>query len=216
VLSDLILADGFDTAFGALTVEAWSAFVARTCDSMRLVAGDSLFDVGCGSGAFLYLPYQDGVAVGGIDYSESQITLARRAMPNGDFVISEANAMDTSASFDVVISSAVFCYFNSLEYAREVIQRMCTKATRAVAILDIPDAATAEVAIAYRQTALGGPEAYAERYAGLDHQMYDRDWFVNTLEEAGVNDVCVESQDISGYENSRFRFNAYGWVPRAN
>ncbi len=214
-LSDLILADGFDTAFGSLTVEAWSGFVARTCDSMGLVAGDTLFDVGCGSGAFLYLPYQDGIAVGGVDYSESQIALARRAMPDGNFVVNEANAIDTFASFDVVISSAVFSYFDSLDYAREVVQRMCTKARRAVAILDIPDAATAEAAMAYRQAALGGPEAYAERYAGLNHQTYDRDWFANTLEEAGVNNICVESQDICGYANGRFRFNAYGWVPPA-
>ena len=215
-LSDLIVADGFDTVFGSLTVEAWSAFVARTCASMRLVTGDSLFDVGCGSGAFLHLPYRDGVAVGGVDFSETQIALARRVMPEGDFVVSEANAMDTCRSFDVVVSCGVFCYFDSLDYAREVIQRMCTKATRAVAILDIPDAATADEAMAYRQTALGGPEAYAARYAGLDHQVYERDWFASTLKEAGLNKICVESQDICGYENGRFRFNAYGWVPRAS
>ena len=137
-------------------------------------------------------------------------------MPNGDFAVREATAIDTSAPVDVVMSCSVFHYFDSLDYAREVIQRMCTKATRAVAILDIPDAATAEAAMTHRQAALGGPEAYAERYAGLDHQAYDRDWLAGTLEEAGLIDISMGSQDVVGYENSRFRFNAYGWVPPAS
>ena len=181
-LSDLIVADGFDTAFSAVTAEAWSEFVERTVDSLKLVAGDSLFDVGCGSGAFLYLPYQNDVAVGGADYSESQIDFARVAMPNGDFTVCEANAINTSIPFDVVISCAVFQYFGSLDYAREVIQRMCRKATRAVAILNIPDAATAEAAMNYRQTAFGGQEAYEERYLGLDHQTYGREWSLTPSE----------------------------------
>ena len=116
-LSHLLLADGFDTVFGALSIDAWSAFVARICKSMRLSTGDSLFDVGCGSGAFLYPPHQNGITVGGVDYSESQIEVARRAMPDGDFSVCEANAIDTNTPFDVVTSCAVFLYFDSLDYA---------------------------------------------------------------------------------------------------
>jgi trans-aconitate methyltransferase len=213
VLSDLILADGFNTGFGDLTIEAWSGFVTRICNSMRLVAGDSLFDVGCGSGAFLYLPYLNGVTVGGVDYATSQIARAQRAMPKGTFAVGEAVTVDTSNRFDVVMSCAVFLYFDSLDYAREVIQRMRRKAIRAVAILDIPDAATAETALAHRQEVLGGPEAYSRRYAGLDHQVYDRDWFAEIMQDAGLVDIRVESQDIAGYENGRFRFNAFGWLP---
>ena len=112
----MILADGFDTAFGGLTVEAWSDFVSSVCDSMRLVAGDSLFEVGCGSGAFSYLPYQNGITVGGIDYSESLVGIARRAMPNANFSVCEANHVDTLQSFDVVMSCFVFSYFGSLDY----------------------------------------------------------------------------------------------------
>ena len=94
-----------------------------------------------------------------------------------------------------------------------MIKRMCMKATRSIGILDIPDTATAEVELAHRISALGGPEAYAERYAGLDHQTYDRDWVASVLKEAGLVNVTIESQDIAGYQNGRFRFNAFGWLP---
>ena len=169
-LSDLILADGFDTAFGSLTVEAWADFVLRTCDLMQLDAGDSLFEVGCGSGAFLYLPYQSGVTVGGVDYSEPLVAIARRALPNGGFSVGEANSMETAPPADVVMSCFVFSYFESLDYPREVIRRMCMRATRSIGILDIPDAATAQEAMEHREAALGGPEAYRQRYASLNHK----------------------------------------------
>ncbi|MGD0394762.1 MAG: class I SAM-dependent methyltransferase [Acidimicrobiales bacterium] len=207
------MADGFDTAFGALTVEAWAAFVTRTCKSVELGGGDSLFDVGCGSGAFLYVPHQQGVAVGGADFSGSLVEIARRAMPDGDFSECEANQIQVAPAFDVVMSCFAFSYFSSLEYAHVVIERMCTKATRAVGILDIPDAALADAAMEHRIAALGGPEAYAERYEGLGHQVYGRDWVASVLKDVGLVDVAIESQDIDGYDNGQFRFNAFGWLP---
>ena len=94
-----------------------------------------------------------------------------------------------------------------------MIERMCRKATRAIGILDIPDASCADEAMVHRVAALGGPEAYAERYRGLGHQVYGRDWIADVLEEAGLVDVAVEPQDIDGYENGRFRFNTFGWLP---
>ena len=115
-LEDLISADGFNTAFGALTVEAWTAFVTRTCKSLELGVGDSLFDVGCGSGAFVFLPHQQGIAVGGADYSGALIEIARRAMPDGQFSVCEANQIDIVPTFDVVMSCFAFSYFNSLDY----------------------------------------------------------------------------------------------------
>jgi SAM-dependent methyltransferase len=212
-LSDLVVADGFDSACGHISADAWEAFVTRIYADMRLLAGDSLFDVGCGSGAFLYPAYRSGVSVSGLDYSEALVELARRIMPEGDFDVCEATAIDTSDAVDVVLSCSVFMYFDSLQYARKVIEAMSTKARRAVAILDVPDAATARAALAHRQETLGGSRAYAERYEGLDHQAYDREWVVQILHESGLVDITVESQDILGYENGRFRFNAYGWVP---
>jgi trans-aconitate methyltransferase len=212
-LARLLRADGYDTGFGSMSDQAFSSFVATTCASLKIESGDTVFEVGCGAGAFLYPPYTAGVRVGGIDYSESLIAHAREVMPSGQFEVKEATALEVTPTADVVISCGVFLYFASLEYASEVIGRMSSKATRAVAILDIADAARAAEALAVRQAHLGGAAAYAARYAGLDHQAYDRQWIVDELMAAGLTDVRVEDQDIEGYANSRFRFNAFGWVP---
>lgn len=192
-LGDLIIADGYNTGYGDLEVDAWRDFVDRTCDLFELGAGDSLFDVGCGAGAFLHPAQRHGVRVGGIDYSPSRIELARRAMPEGRFELGEAIELDVKPPAEVVLSFGVFFYFPSLDYAREVIARMCQKATCAVGVF----------------------EAYSERYAGLDHLSFSQDWMASTLADNGLRDVTVQPQDIRGYGNGRFRFNAWGWVPDA-
>jgi len=211
-LEALIRADGFNTGFGDITVEAWSDFVDQTCALLGLEAGDSLFEVGCGAGAFLYLPSRRGITVGGIDYSPSQIDMAKRAIPDGIFDVRDANGMDISPSVDVTIAFSVFQYFSSLDYARQVIDRMCQKAGRAVAILDLPDLQLADQALRHRQTAAGGAAAYAERYEGLDHLSYSKEWIRMALEDHGLRDVTVGTQTMSGYDNGTFRFNAWGWV----
>lgn len=214
-LADLIAADGFDTGFGDITAEAWTDFVARTCATFDLVAGDSLFEVGCGAGAFLYLPYLAGISVGGADYSAALVDTASRAMPDGTFLVQDANAIDVGEQVDVILAFSVFHYFDGLDYARSVLGRMCAKARRGVAILDVPDAASADDALAYRHELTGGAEKYAERYAGLEHQSYDRDWMREALEGFGMVDVRIESQSIEDYRNGQYRFNAYGSQPGA-
>lgn len=211
-LEDLIRADGFNTGFGDITVEAWSDFVDQTCELLGLETGYTLFEVGCGAGAFLYPPSRRGIEVGGIDYSAAQIDMATRAIPSGSFEVCDAIDLDPSPGADVTIAFSVFQYFVSLDYARQVIDRMCRKASRAVAIFDLPDQAMAREALEARQAAVGGAGAYAERYEGLDHQSYSQGWIRTVLEERGLTDVTVEPQSIRGYGNATFRFNAWGWV----
>jgi len=212
-LEDLIVADGFNTGHGDIDVDAWREFTSRTYDLFDLKPGDTLFDVGCGAGAFLYPASRRGIDVGGIDYSKAQIDIAKLAIPEGSFEVCDADELEPSASADVVISFGVFLYFPSLDYAHGVIERMCQKATRAVAILDVPDADVAAQALKERQAVAGGAAAYAERYEGLDHLSYSTEWIKSTLEEQGLRDVTVGPQTMSGYDNGRYRFNAWGWVP---
>ena len=215
-LDDLIVADGFNTGHGDIEADAWIEFTHRTYELFDLSPGDSLFDVGCGSGAFLYPASRRGVDVGGIDYSTSLIDIAERAMPDGSFAVCDANELATAPSADVVMSFGVFLYFPSLDYARQVIERMCRKATRAVAVFEIPDVALEGQALEARQAAAGGAAAYAKRYEGLGHLSFSTQWVTSVLEEQGLVDVTVEPQSIRGYGNGDFRFNAWGWVPEAS
>jgi SAM-dependent methyltransferase len=214
-LAQLMAADGLDTGFGDVAEADWVAYVRRMADLLGVTPTTSVFEVGCGAGAFLYELHRQGCPVAGADRSATLVRFARAALPGGTFDVAEAIELDDTEPADVVVSSGVFLYFPSLRYARAVIELMVAKATRAVAVLDVPDAATREEALAHRIASVGGERAYRERYAGLEHLYYDRDWVADTLRSCGVVDVRVAGQDIADYENGRFRFNAWGRIPAA-
>ena len=213
-LSQLMAADGLDTAFGTLPEESWLAFVRQVGSTLGITPNASVFEIGCGAGAFLYDFYRSGCAVAGLDLSPSLVAHGRAAMPGADITRREASSFDALASHDFVISCGVFMYFDSLDYAHRVISRAVAGARIGVAILDVPDRATEQEAIAARRAAVG-PEIYDERYAGLPHLFYERDWVEAELRRAGARDVRVEDQAIAGYDNSAFRFNAFAWLDSA-
>ena len=209
-LAGLMAADGLDTPTGRVEEAAWLEFVRAVAARVGLRPGDSVFEVGCGAGAFLYDLHRSGIAVSGLDRSPALVELARQAMPGARFEVADAGELDTAEQADAVVSCGVFLYFPSLEYARDVVLAMAAKARRAVAILDLPDLATREEALARRRELAGGEDAYAERYRGLEHLYFDRDWVAGVLREAGLVRIETASQAIAGYENGRHRFNAFG------
>jgi trans-aconitate methyltransferase len=213
-LADLIAADGFDSGFARLSEASWSAGVRRLGAALRLTPGTSVFEVGCGAGAFLYEIERLGCKVGGVDHSPALIGMAAKAIPSGRFAVSDAAAFQLEPQVDAVISFSVFQYFSSLAYAAQVLDRMVEKVRRVVAVLDIPDLATREEDLAYRYKLAGGETAHAARYAGLDHAYYDRAWLADALRARGLVDVHVEDAAIDGYGNAPFRFNAWGFVAR--
>ena len=78
---------------------------------LLISAGDSIFEVGCGAGAFLYPFYQMGHRVAGIDYAQNLVHLAATVMPAAEIRLGEATALPTQQSYDVVVSNGVFLYF---------------------------------------------------------------------------------------------------------
>ncbi len=213
VLQGLIDADGFDSSHGGVGEPAWRTYVERWRRVLRLAGGDSVVDVGCGAGAFLYPLAEAGVRVGGLDRSSAQLALASRAIPDGEFVVGDALDLAPEPAADVVLSMSTFIYFPSLDYAARVVSAMVSRATRAVAVLDVADAARRGEDLRRRIRAAGGEAAYARRYAGLEHLYYDRAWMTALLEESGLTDVRCETQSMEGYGNAPFRFNCWGFVP---
>lgn len=212
VLEQLMEADGLDTGFGNVTEASWREFIGRTADRLALVKGSRVFEVGCGSGAFLYPLAEHGCVVGGLDQSSALISYASQAMPEGEWRSGDAATLDARERWDVVLACGVFMYFPDLGYAHDVIARMAAKATRAIAILDVPDLARKDAALAFRKGTLGAAE-YEAKYRGLDHLFYDRDWMRTTLASVGAANIHIEDQDVSGYQNARFRFNAFASLP---
>lgn len=80
--------------------------------ALKLKAHDKLLDVGCGSGLFSNLVYQQGAIVTGIDASEALIEQAKKRNPAISFTTGEMEELPfEDNSFDVA------CGFNSFQYA---------------------------------------------------------------------------------------------------
>jgi cyclopropane fatty-acyl-phospholipid synthase-like methyltransferase len=205
-LEDMLNADGFDTPTAKLnSVEYWEEYIRGISKKIDLAPGDSVFEIGCGCGAFLYLWYKEGHRVGGIDYSENLISFARHAMKGMDFRVSEAIDLDTEEKYDVVLSNGVFLYFKDYSYARKVVEKMIMKAGKTIAILEIPDLAKKEESERARRAALPEGE-YDKKYEGLQHLYFERDWFTQFSDKSGYK-IEIFDQDIKGCRNSQFRFN---------
>lgn len=211
VLAQLLAADGMDTGFGSVGEEAWSRYVLDTAETIGIVAESSVFEVGCGAGAWLYELDRMGCQVAGLDGSATLIGYAREHLPRGHWTIGDAASLDAEPRYDFVVSSGVFLYFPSLDYAQSVLARMAAKARRGLLILDVPDLATREAALAERMRIAGGA-SYQQRYQGLDHLYYAREWFDATLAALGLHRTVIRDQAIDGYINSRYRFNVFAWL----
>jgi 2-polyprenyl-3-methyl-5-hydroxy-6-metoxy-1,4-benzoquinol methylase len=75
---------------------------------LKLSAASLLLDIGCGSGLFSSLAYQDGASATGIDASEALIAVAKERNPAISFAIAEMEELPfDTGSFDVV------CGFNT-------------------------------------------------------------------------------------------------------
>lgn len=213
VLGGLLESDGYDSPRARMSEAAWRSHIAGWADLLGLGPGNSVFEVGCGAGAALYVLAEIGVLVSGIDQAPSLVERAAKSIPAGDFVVGDALDFPTEPLADACVAVGVFFYFPSLEYAAKVVSRMATKASRAVAILDLPDQAKKDESQRFREEMAGGPAAYEEHYSGLDHLYFDRMATEQVLRDCGLVGVQSADQELDGYPNARFRFNCWGFQP---
>lgn len=203
-LKDLIALNGFDSGAGKIEEEDWREYARWVSKKLELSQSNSIFEVGCGCGAFLFA-LRDCVEleVGGIDYGAGLIKTAKSIFPEGDFQCLEAAQMDLSKKYDFVISNSVFHYFDE-SYAYDVLVKMLQKSIKGVCILEIPDINKKSEAEKLRRNIMS-VEAYEKKYAGLHHTYYDREWFVNFAKDQGFQ--CeIFNGCIPNYQQNFFRF----------
>ena len=144
---------------------------------LGIATGDSVYEVGCGAGAFLYaLRERSDIRVGGCDYAPALLDVARRAIPEDAFAVLDATQLPVVPAWDLVVSHSVFHYFPDLDHAALVLDRMLAKARRGVAIFEVPDLRQRDAAERIRRDTLPLDD-YERLYAGLGHLYYDPDWF---------------------------------------
>jgi len=205
-LQALIDLDGFDSGAGRIREAAWRAYVTEIAGRLGMHAGDSVLEIGCGSGAFLFPLREAGLRVAGLDYSPTLVAAARAAMPDGDFREAEAGEFAAAPrSVDFVVANSVFHYFPDDAYADRVLAAMLGTADRAVAVLELPELDCRDDAEAARRGLLSDRE-YEAKYAGLAHRYFRRESFSSAARRHGF-DAEMFGQSIDGYAQNAFRFN---------
>jgi len=205
-IADLLAADGYDTPFSQVEPSAWNDYVHRWALRLGIRPGTSIYEIGCGAGAFLAPLQQIGAEVGGCDLSPALINLARRALPRAELDLREASELPKEPCYDIVVANAVFGYFPSIKYARQVIELMVSKARLCVAIIDIPDSDLHNEELARRAALYGGDAAYESRYEGLQHLAFKKEWFADTMGSLGLHDLWFGHEELTGYVNRSTRF----------
>lgn len=205
ILQSLLEMDGFDSPTGSIHVEAWSDYIEYLCTLLGLTETDSIFEVGCGAGAFIYSFFKNNHTVSGLDFSNDLISIAQRAMPGMNFETTEALELDYSKKFDHVIASSVVFYFPSYDYTNEVLTRMLRKALKTVVILDVPDLATKDECEQFRQGTMTKSE-YNRKYKDLQHLYFPKQFWIKLAERNNLS-CHIEQQYIEGYCNNEYRYN---------
>ncbi len=104
----------------------WTELCRRTADFIGIEDGDSIFEAGCGSGAFLAeLASYRQVTLAGVDFAENLVDIAKDALP-GDFSVADITDLSAIPSdrYDKVLSHGVFLYLDSEDAARRAALEM--------------------------------------------------------------------------------------------
>ena len=137
-----------------------------------------VLEIGCGCGSLLYLFYKNNCEVFGIDYVPKAINIAQKIMPKGQFKCCDANNISFEGKFDLILSNSVFQYFDSLEYAKDVIKTSLSKLdiNGNLIITDLPRADTEKEFALFRMKEMDiGEEEWNKRYSQVKHLHYDFD-----------------------------------------
>jgi trans-aconitate methyltransferase len=85
------------------------------------VSGETILDLGCGTGNLTSLIKETGAEVLGIDLSPDMIASAKKNFPKIDFQVKDASTFSFPLKFDAVFSNAVLHWINEKEKAIDCI-----------------------------------------------------------------------------------------------
>lgn len=210
IFMELKRSNGFDVVKGGI---AYTSFLDQYHEmvkklSHRLPDGESLqsvYEVGCGSGANLFLLESDGFACGGIDYSANLLRCAKQVLHTTDILCDEASKLSAVPQYDAVISVSVFGYFTDEGYAEAVLEKMLQKAKYSLGILELADVEKQKAYTAYRRQIIPN---YEERYKGLPRLFYSKAFFEAFACKHNL-DIEISPVNMKDYWNSRFFFDCY-------
>ena len=206
VFMELKRLDGFDLK-GGITYRAWMTELEHWKNKLQIPANGSIFEVGCGSGANLYKLHRDGFEIGGLDYSQKLLDSLRKILKPNDLrelICDEAINLQTEIQYDALISFSVFEYFSSIDYAREVLEKMSLKSRKTIMIRALDESKRDDYFKFHRKS----KPNYDEMYKNLPRQFYPRTFFENFAHEHGFS-IEFEIPNLDGYWNNDFDLVCY-------
>ena len=209
VFLELKRIDGFDVVGDGI---GYDALIKQNADILTNLTRNgktvkSIFDVGCGCGANLYLFRREGLEIGGIDYSSALVGIANKLFNDSEIELLCGEAIDipTDRKYDALMSNSVFSYFPDEEYTRKVLDKMLDKTNNSIGLVDVHDVTKKEAFVEFRRRTV---ENYDERYKELNKLFYSKDFFSDWAKSNDVDIRFVDS-DVEGYWNKDFVFDVY-------
>ena len=206
--------DGFDVIDNGITYNGFLRQYVETKKDLHLNEGDSIFEVGCGAGANLYLFHQDKIKIGGLDYSNRLIGILKKVFKSDvliECLCEEAIDCPTNIKYDVILSNSVFSYFPDHSYAEQVLKKMLEKTRKSIGLVDIFDQDKKVDFIKFRYDNI---KDYEERYKNLPKLFYTKKFFIDFAHKNNV-DIYFNNYDVEGYWNNCFSFNCFMYVNKS-
>ena len=198
--------NGYDVMGEGISLDAFLDEYAQTKELLRLTNDSSVFEVGCGTGANLYLMQRDGMTVGGTDYAEGLIETARTVISSPvELYAGEADAISVDQKHDAIFASGVFPYFPNDDYAVHVLNLMREKSRGPIGIMGLHDIEKREDYLAFRRANIPN---YDELYKGLQRHFYTHSLFTDYASAHGLR-IAFPSMELKGYWNTPFIFNCF-------
>jgi SAM-dependent methyltransferase len=197
-----------------LSADEWQAMVDMVSAPLALRAGDRVLECGCGAGAFLgsLVNRHDGLAISGLDYSETLLAIARRRL-DGTFVLGDMRDLRAfaSGSQDHVVSYSTFHYLPSPEAARAVIDEMfrVVRPGGTIYVGEVSDSAKQEQA--QRSRAISHRDHKRVSAASPDHLFLPKTFFEDIAREHGASIRIVDHTDLDlqHYPVASYRYSVY-------
>ena len=200
--------DGFDVINNSITYNGFLNQYEGTKRELGLNEGDSVFEIGCGAGANLYLFHQDKIRIGGLDYSNRLIDILKKVFKSDvliECICEEAIDCPTNIKYDSVLSNGVFHYFSDYSYAEQVLKKMLEKTRKSIGLVDILDLDKKIDFIKFRSANI---EDYEERYKNLPKLFFTKKFFTDFALKNNL-DIYFNNYDVEGYWNNYYSFNCF-------
>lgn len=206
-IKSLLEMDGFNSSGHSVNAQEFIDFILSVSAESGVAEGDSIYEVGCGGGAILkiFQQYCKCSIIGGIDYSNTLIDVAKKQFPFSRFECGEASDLNLSKVATHVVSHSVFQYFPDDTYANNVLQKMLESAKRTLIVLDVPDVDSKEESIAARKEAIGA-EKYDELYKNLHRKYYAKEFFREFCLKNHLAITFIEDRVRKDYMNAKYNF----------